>query len=116
FELDFWGRLRRLRESARAELLATRYAHDVVALTLTADVAATYFELRSLDAQILVSQETLAVAEGSLDIARQRAQAGIAPDLDVYQAAGNRALLAAQITELRRQRAVALHRLGVLIG
>lgn len=114
FELDFWGRLRRLQESARAQYMGSRYGHDVVSLTLTANIAQTYFTIRSLDAQILVSAETLKTAEDSADIARQRAQAGLVSDLDLYQAEGNRAQFASQLKEYQRLRAVAVHLLGVL--
>lgn len=116
FELDFWGRLRRLREAARAQYLGTRYARDVVALSLAAATTKSYFALRSLDAQIRVSEEVLRAAEESLAIVRARARAGVANDLEVSQAAGNRAQLAAQTKELRRLRAVTLHALGVLAG
>ena len=116
FELDFWGRLRRAAEAARAQYYASRYGRDVVALTLAAGITHTYFLVRSLDAQILVSQETLQAAEDSLDIARTRFDAGLAPELDVNQAAANRAALAAQVTALRRARAPAVHQLAVLTG
>jgi outer membrane protein, multidrug efflux system len=116
FELDFWGRLRRLREAAQAQYAASDYARGVVELTLTAAIARTYFNVRSLDAQIAVSSESLVAAEDSVAITRRRSEGGIASELDVYQAQGNRAQLAAQIKELRRQRAVSIHQLGVLSG
>ena len=114
FELDFWGGLRRAREAARAQYVATRYAHDVVALSLVAGIAQTYFNVRALDAQIIVSQESLTAAESSLDIATKRANAGYTSDLDMNQADANRAQIAAQVKELRRLRAAAVHQLGVL--
>ena len=116
FELDFWGRLRRAAEAARDQYFVTRYGRDVVALTMAAGVTQTYIAVRSLDAQIAVSRETLRAADESLDIARKRFQAGLVPELDVNQAAASRAQLAAQITDLRRQRATAVHQLGVLTG
>jgi multidrug efflux system outer membrane protein len=116
FEIDFWGRLRRSREAARAQYAATRYAHDVVALTLVASIAQSYFTVRSLDAQIIVSEETLKAAEDTLDIARKRANAGFVSDLDVNQSDANRAQLAAQLKDLQRARAAAVHQLGVLTG
>jgi outer membrane protein, multidrug efflux system len=116
FELDFWGRLRRTAEAARAQYVATSYARDVVALTLAAGIARTYFVVRSLDAQILVATETLRAAEESLDIVQRRAKAGLVSDLDVNQADANRAQAAALITDLKRQRAVAVHQLGILSG
>jgi multidrug efflux system outer membrane protein len=96
--------------------VATRYASDVVALTLAAGIAQTYFDVRGLDAQIVVSLETLKAAEDSLDIARSRANAGVTSDLDVFQADAIRAQIAAQVKELRRLRAAAVHQLGVLTG
>lgn len=116
FELDFWGRLRRGREAAVSQYAASRYGRDVVALTLAAGISQAYFNVRSLDAQILVSEESLAAAAESLDIARKRADAGFTSELDVNQAETNRAQLAAQIKELRRLRAVVVHQLGVLTG
>ncbi len=116
FELDFWGRLRRLREAARAQYAATEYARGVVGLTLSGAIVRAYFNVRSLDSQITVSDETLRAAVDSLTITQKRADAGIASGLDVYQAEANRAQLAAQIKELRRLRAVSLHQLGVLTG
>jgi len=116
FEIDFWGRLRRTREAARAQYAATRYGHDVIAITLAAAIAQTYFNVRSIDAQIVVSLETLNGAEGSLDIATKRANAGYTSDLDMNQADANRSQIAAQVKELRRLRAAAVHQLGVLTG
>ena len=116
FELDLWGRLRRGREAASAQYLSSRYGRDVVALTIAAGIAQAYFNVRSIDAQIAVSEETLRAAVDSVDIARTRAQGGLASDLDVNQADANRAQIDAQIKELRRQRAVIVHQLGVLTG
>jgi multidrug efflux system outer membrane protein len=116
FELDFWGRLQRLREAAGAEYLATRYGRDAVMQSLAAAIAQMYFTVLSLDAQVQTSAETLSAAEDSAQIVRARADAGLVSDLDVNQAEANRASLAAQIKELRRQRAAAVHQLGVLTG
>jgi multidrug efflux system outer membrane protein len=116
FELDFWGRLRRAAQAARSQYLATAYGRDVVALTLVAGIAQTYFTVRSLDAQMIVSQETLRAAEESLELVRKRVEGGLVPELDLNQAAATRAQFAAQITDLKRQRAAAVHQLGVLTG
>ena len=116
FELDFWGRLRRGREAAQAQYLSTRYGRDVVALTLTAGIAQTYFNVRSLDAQIIVSGESLKAAVESVDIARTRANAGVVSELDVNQSETLRAQIAAQVKDLQRLRAAAVHQLGVLTG
>jgi multidrug efflux system outer membrane protein len=116
FELDLWGRLRRGREAALAQYLSTQYGRDAVALTIAASIAQTYFNVRSIDAQIAVSEETLRAAVDSADIARTREKGGLASELDVNQADANRAQIASQIKELQRLRAVAVHQLGVLTG
>jgi multidrug efflux system outer membrane protein len=115
FELDFWGKLRRATESARAQALATWYARDVTGLTLAGTVAQTYFALRSLDAQIAVTSATLGTQDESLEVTRRRAEAGLASDLDVSQAASVRADVAVQLREFRRQRLVVEHTLGTLV-
>ena len=116
FEIDFWGRLRRLLESARAQALATHYAKDVVTLSLAGLTTQTYFSLRSLDAQITATRETLATREEYLTVVRRRVDAGLASDLDLAQALGARSDAAAQLKELVRQRALAEHLLGTLTG
>jgi multidrug efflux system outer membrane protein len=116
FELDFWGHLRRGVESVRAQMLSTRYARDVVALTLAGLTTQAYFGLRSLDAQIVVTRETLAIREDSLAYVRKRAGGGIASDLDIAQAEGARADIATQLKDLERQRALIEHQLATLTG
>jgi len=116
FELDFWGKLRRTVESLRAQALASRYARDTVALTLAGVTAQTYFGLRSLDAQIIVTRETLANRDESLAYVRKRAAGGIASELEVAQAEGARAQIAVQLRDLQRQRALLEHQLALLAG
>ena len=116
FEIDFWGRLRRLLESARAQVLATYYAKDVVTLSLAGLTTQTYFSLRSLDAQITATTETLTTREEYLRLVRRRVDGGLASGLDLAQALGARSDAAAQLKDLVRQRALAEHLLGTLTG
>jgi len=116
YELDFWGRLRRQAESFRAQYLATRYARDVVALTLAGLTAQTYFALRSFDAQIIVTRETIVTRQESLDYVRARARGGIASDLEIAQAEGALADITVQLKELQRQRALFEHQLATFTG
>ena len=116
FELDFWGRLRRGVEAVRAQALGTRYAKDVVALSLAGLTAQTYFSLRSLDAQVIATRQTLVSREEALDYVRRRARGGIASDLDVSQAQNARADSSAQQKDLQRQRSLAEHLLATLTG
>ena len=114
FEIDFWGKLRRGSEAARAQALASVYGRDVVTLTLVSTTLQAYFSLRSLDAQIAASLSSLKTREESLEVVRSRADAGLASDLDVNQAEGARADLAAQVKELERQRTLAEHLLALI--
>ena len=114
FELDFWGKLRRASEAARAQVLASTYGRDVVQLTLVGTTVQGYLTLRSLDAQLTVLESSLKTRDESLDVARNRAAAGLASDLDVNLAVGARADIASQINELGRQRAIALNLLALL--
>ena len=116
FELDFWGRLRRALEAARAQALASYYAKDVVTLTLAGLTSQAYFSLRSLEAQIAVVRETLASRDETLDMVRRRAQGGIASGLEVSQAEVARSDAASQLKDLQRQRSLAEHQLGTLTG
>jgi multidrug efflux system outer membrane protein len=96
--------------------LSTHYARDVVTLSLAGLTAQTYFALRSLDAQVAATRETLKTRQDYLDIVRRRAEGGLASDLDLNQAIGARSDAAAQLKELVRQRAIAEHLLGTLTG
>jgi outer membrane protein, multidrug efflux system len=116
FEIDFWGRLRRADEAARAQALASRHAESVIGLTLAGATAQTYFALRSLDAQAGAVRGTVGIREESLELARRRAAGGLSSDLDVVQASGALADARLQLSELIRQRALLENQLGVLSG
>ena len=116
FEVDLWGRLRRAERAVQDQLLASRYGRDTVRLTLAATIARTYFAARSLDSQLVASEEILRAANESLALARKRSDAGVASALDVYQAAGLQSAAAAQAKEVARQRAAILHQLATLTG
>jgi multidrug efflux system outer membrane protein len=86
FEVDLWGRLRRATEAARAELLATEEAYRNVTISLVANVASFYLQLRDLDARLAISEDTLQTRLESLGIIRARFEKGTVPELDVNQA------------------------------
>lgn len=116
FELDFWGKLKSASDAAQAKLLATRYARDVVRLTLASTTAQTYFALRSLDAQIIVTKTSLETRDASLGIVRDRVKGGYASDLDLAQANVARATASSLLRDLQRQRALVEHQLQTLTG
>jgi outer membrane protein, multidrug efflux system len=116
FEIDFWGKLRRASEAARAQALGSAYGRDVVMLTLAGTTTQAYFLLRSLDAQIAALANSVKTRGETFDVVKSRVDAGFASDLDLNQALGARADAAAQLKELQRQREVVEHQLGALTG
>jgi multidrug efflux system outer membrane protein len=116
FEIDFWGRYARTAEAARANLLAARYAHALVDLSLAGAVAQGYFALRALDAQLDVLEQAIRLREESLAIARARLGAGLAGELDVYQAQAALAEARVQRRDTARSRSLAERQLAVLTG
>jgi outer membrane protein, multidrug efflux system len=116
FEIDFWGRYARAAEAARANLLGARYAHAVVDITLAGAVAQSYFALRALDAQLAVFDEAIRLRGESLAIARARLGAGLAGELDVYQALAALADAQVQRRETARSRALVERQLAALTG
>lgn len=116
FELDLWGKLRQASEGARADVLSTRYAKDVTALTLAGTTTQLYFTLRALDAQIAIATQVLTSRQDALAIVKSRANGGLASALEVSQAQGESADVSLQLRDLQRQRALVQHQLGRLSG
>ena len=86
WEIDFWGRYRRLREAARARLLASQAAQQAVRVSLVAAVASSYYRLLEYDAELAFSQQSLKLRQQSLTLTEAREQGGVASLLDVRQA------------------------------
>lgn len=116
FELDFWGKLSRDKESARAQAMSTRYAKDTVALSLTGLVASNYLTLRSLESQMTLAEQNLKSRDESLALTKRRLEGGVVSALDVHQAEVASANLSAQLADLSRLKSLSLHQLAVLTG
>jgi len=116
YEVDFWGRLSRTTEAARANLLANQLSRDTVDITLAGAIAQAYFALRSLDAQIAVLDVSIRTRQDSLEIAKARLDAGLAPELDVYQAQSALSDALVQRRDTARSRALVEHQLAQLSG
>jgi multidrug efflux system outer membrane protein len=84
--VDFWGKYRRATEAARAQLLSTTYARDVVQTTLISAVATAYFQLREFDYQLDFSQKDVATDKDALRINTIKFKGGDSAITDVYQA------------------------------
>ena len=86
WELDVWGRLRRLNEAAKAQYLATAEGRRGVITTLVGDITNNYFYLLEADSELAISRRTLEVAKRSLELTTIRREGGVATSLDVRQA------------------------------
>jgi multidrug efflux system outer membrane protein len=84
--VDFWGKYRRATEAARAQLLSTTYARDVVQTTLISAVATAYFQLREFDYQLEFSQKDVAIDKDAQRINTIKFKGGDSAITDVYQA------------------------------
>ena len=116
FELDVWGKLRRASEAARAQALGTRYASETVSLSLASAVVQAYLNLRAIDAELLVTRDTVTSQASSTRLTRTRFEGGIVSQLDVQQAEGALAGYSAAQLELEKARALAENLLGLLVG
>jgi multidrug efflux system outer membrane protein len=88
YDPDLFGRLRNASAAARAQLLASEGARDVVRLAIASSVASGYITLRALDARLAVARDTLAARGDALRIARRRAETGYTSNLELHQAEG----------------------------
>ena len=116
WEIDLWGRIRRETEAARANLLATEEARRGVTLTLIASVIASYVSLLDLDAQLRVSDATLAGRKKSVDIFQKRFDGGWSSEFELTQVLGDYESVASQQPPIRQAIATQEHALSVLLG
>ncbi len=116
WELDVWGRLRRLNEAARAQYLATEEARRGVVTTLVADVSQTYLALRALDHELEIARSTRDAANNALRLVEARRTSGVASGLDVRQAEQLLYTATGQIASIEREIALAENALSLLLG
>ncbi len=116
YELDLWGKVRRSFESARAQADSSAADYNNVLLTLTGDVAATYFQLRALDADLASLRRTIALREKSLGLIQQRFTAGTIQETDVARSKTEVATAKAELADIKRQRQEAADNLSLLCG
>ena len=116
FELDFWGKLRRATEAARAQLLATTEARTQVELAVAASVVRAYALAQSAAVQQRSAEELVAIRTEERRIVGARFAVGSANASDRAQAEVNVAAAVATLSDARRVRANAEHLLGFLVG
>ncbi len=116
WEVDLWGKYRRLSEAARADLLSEEENRRAVTISLVAEVARQYLLLRSLDAELLISQQTLAARQDSTRLIGERFRGGIVSELDLRQAEIEEAEAAAAVTQFQRGIAKTENAISFLLG
>jgi len=116
WELDLWGRVRRLEEAARAELLAAESSRRGVLLTLVTSVATSYVGLRSLDEQLEIARRRLASRQETLDLFELQFSKGVISRLEVAQIRSEYERTAASIPAIERDIALLENSLSVLLG
>lgn len=116
WEPDFWGRVRNTVKASRFEAQASLADLENTRLTVQSEVAADYFQIRSLDAQEKLLNDAVNAYRESLRLTQVRHDTGIASDQDVAQAEIQLNSTAAQATDIGIQRAQVEHALAVLVG
>jgi NodT family efflux transporter outer membrane factor (OMF) lipoprotein len=116
WELDFWGRFRRAVDAADADLLASLASYDDVLVSLIADVASNYVQLRTLQARLAIARNNVDVQRESLNIAEVRFRGGTTSERDVEQARTVLASTEASIPQLEAALRQTANALSVLLG
>lgn len=116
WEIDLWGRIRRLTESAQANLLATEYAKRGVVLSLVGSVASSYVQLRGLDEQLRIARLTLSTYAESVRIFELQFQYGVVSQMNVEQARSQYETAAASIPSIESQISQTEYALSILLG
>ncbi len=116
WELDLWGRVRRSVESAKASTEAAEEAYRDSLVVLASQVALNYVEVRTLQQRIADLEANIQMLVETLDIVRNRNNAGLVPDLNVAQAERDLAVAEASLPPLRASLFASFNRLGVLAG
>lgn len=114
--IDFWGRVRRAAEAARAELLAVEAARVEVIRSLVSELAAAYLELRELDLEREITERSLAARRASLELVQARLDGGVANRVEVYQAQVLVTTAAQLLPEIERRIQQRENQIRILLG
>ena len=116
WEVDIWGRYRRLTEAARAQYAATEEARRGVVVSLVGDVMTTYFTLLEQDLELDIANHTRDVGNDNLRLVNLRHERGAVTALDVHQAEQLLYLATAQIEAVKRNIGQTEDALSLLLG
>ena len=116
WEIDFWGRYGRASEAARAQLFSTEEARRTVVLTLVSVVATAYVDIRALDKQLEITQNTAKTRKETLDLFKLRFEKGMISEVDLSQAQSEYEDAMARIPDIERAIGQRENALSVLLG
>ncbi|WP_158813666.1 efflux transporter outer membrane subunit [Methylocapsa sp. S129] len=116
WELDLFGKIRREVEAQTADAEALKDARDWIFVTVAADVARAYLDMRAQQRQLVVLGQNIAAARGNLDLAQTRFSRGLTNEMDVSLAQRELATLQADQAPLTAQIDVSRHAIAVLLG
>lgn len=116
WELDLWGRVRRLIEQANAQVEASTEARRQTLISTIAEVARDYIQLRSAQRTEQVTRENLASARESAMLTAERVRGGVASDLDMANAEATVAGVAGQLPQVMQQEGQIINALSFLLG
>ncbi|WP_042337024.1 efflux transporter outer membrane subunit [Paraburkholderia ferrariae] len=116
WELDLFGRLRRLTEAARADYLGTQAAQQATRIALIANVATAYLQLRDYDNQLSIAQETLKSRQGALELFQERFGGGVVSMLQLSQARSEYESALASVASIQQQIAQQESAISLLLG
>ncbi len=116
YELDLWGQIRNAVKAGKATAAAAAADFENVRLSMSAQLADDYIQLRSLDRTDAILDDTVKAYTRALALTRQRHDAGIAPGLDVAQALAQLDAAQAQLSQTQADRATMEHAIAALLG
>jgi len=116
WEIDLFGRIRKLNEAQRAVYFSTEEARRDVRLVVLSDVAQGYFQLRALDEQLEIARRTVKSFGETLDLFQRKFEGGAASGLEVGRAQGALSNVAATIPDFERQIIAQENALNLLLG
>lgn len=116
WELDLWGHLRHLGESAEARLQASGFGMEAVRVSVAGEVARTYLLLRGAQAQEAIVEENRRIAENLMRMAESRERNGVATRFDAAAARADLAGIEARLSQLHHQRDALMNALALLLG
>ncbi len=116
YDLDLWGKNRRLVEAAIAQARSSEEARRAALLNVEAQVASNYVQLRGAEAVLAITQQNLDTANKLVNLTVERQQAGLTTQLDVADAKATAASISAQIPTLTAQRDALIGQIGLVLG